>query len=93
MGSIKRSIALAVTTGALAVAPLAAGANADAAVPFSVTVLHCGGGIHIRAYPNLVKATTALHKQLRVQKIVPHSLHKVQLRHGSQVVASVKVSC
>jgi hypothetical protein len=91
--SLKRRLTLGVVAGAIAVAPFAAGASADAATPFSVSVLHCGGGIHIRAYSTLPSATHALHKQLHLQKNVPHSLHKVQLRHGSKVLASVSDSC
>jgi hypothetical protein len=89
----KRRLTLAVAAGAVVAAPLAAGTAADAATPFSVSVLHCGGGIHIRAYSNLHSATRALDKQLHLQTLVPHSLHKVQLRHGSTVLTSIKDSC
>jgi hypothetical protein len=88
----KRRLTLAVAAGAVVAAPLAA-ATADATTPFSVSVLHCGGGIHIRAYPNRHSAEHALDKQVHLQALVPHSLRKVQLRHGSTVLRSIKDSC
>jgi hypothetical protein len=89
----QRGLTLAVTAGALVVAPLTVATAADAAMPFSVSVLACGGDIHIRAYPTLHAARHALHKQVHVQKRVPHSLHKIELRHGSKVLRTVSRSC
>lgn len=89
--ALVRRIVVAATAGALLATPLAA--TADAAVPFSVTVLHCGGGIHITAYDTLPKATRVLHKLVKVQLRVPHSLHKIQLRQGDHILVKSNRPC
>jgi hypothetical protein len=90
---IPHKLAATATVGALLAAPLVAANAADAATPFSVTVLHCGGGIHVRAFDTLPQATRLLAKLIEQQLDVPHSLRKIQLRHGGHLLRTSKKSC
>jgi hypothetical protein len=90
---LNRKLVLAATVAAFAIAPLTLAGAADAATSYSVSILHCGGGIRIQAYPTHAKALTANHKAVAFQRNHPNSLHSVQLRHGSKVVKSSTRSC
>lgn len=90
---IPHKLAAAATAGAMLAAPLVATTSADAATPFSVTVLHCGGGIHVRAFDTLPQATRLLLKLIEQQLEAPHTLHKIQLRHGDHLLRTSKKSC
>jgi hypothetical protein len=90
---LKRTVALTVTAAALVVAPLTLATAADAATPYSVSVLHCGGGIAIHAYPTHLAALAAVTKTVRDQLKHPGTLHTVQLRHGSIVLSTSKRPC
>jgi hypothetical protein len=93
-----RALVLAATVAALAAAPLtlagAADASSSASSPaYSVSILHCGGGIAVKAYPSKAAATHARNQAVRYQKHHAAALHKVQLRHGSTVLATSTRAC
>jgi hypothetical protein len=90
---LSRKLIVATTTAAVALAPLTLPGAADASIPFSVSVLHCGGGIAIKAFPTLLKATSMLEKKITYQLHHPASLHTIQLRHGSTVIKTSKSPC
>jgi hypothetical protein len=92
---LNRKLVLAATVAAFAIAPLTLAGAADAATSssYSVSVLHCGGGIHAKAYHSHAKALKANHKAVAFQRHHPATLHSVQLRHGSKVVKSSTRSC
>lgn len=90
---ISQQLAVAVTAGAMLTAPLIAATGADAATPFTVSVLHCAGGIHISAYHTRAKANAALDNLLEQQRDMPRTLRKIQLRHGDHILRRSNKSC
>jgi hypothetical protein len=91
---LNRKLVLAATVAAFAIAPLTLAGAADAATSsYSVSVLHCGGGIHAKAYHSQAKALKANHKAVAFQRHHPATLHSVQLRHGSKVLKSSTRAC
>ena len=88
-----RTLTLTVTAAALAIAPLSLAAGADAAPNYSVSVLHCGGGISIKAFATHAGAVKAKNRAVHAQRNHPGSLRTIQLRHGSKVIASSTRPC
>ena len=92
---IPQQLAALTAAGAILATPvaLACASGADAATPFSVSVLHCGGGIHIRAYDTRAKADAALKRLMEQQRDMPHTLRLIQLRHGDHLLRTAKKPC
>jgi hypothetical protein len=90
---LNRKLALATTVVALTLAPLSLATAADAAPTYSVSVLHCHGGIAVRGYATHTAALRAKNKAVYAQRHNPASVRTVQLRHGSLVVSSSTRPC